>query len=565
MHDYRRFAKKAAACRSSNKSLVEKLAIRLSAAEADLRPGATVDEVQSLEGVSTNVSVVTVTLSKNIALSLGRVVVNSLVALLLPAYLTHRLPITTYGAWVLILQLGAFVSYLDFGVQTAVSKFVAEHSAKNDHLMAGRYATAGLVIMTLTALLGIVLTLGLSFEVPRLFRDMPVSLYRDVRISVILVGVSLSFGLVCSVFSAVFLGLQRYAIPMGIAILNKGLYTTVILATVLLHGSLASMGAAVAVVNVSTGLLQIVAWRRLASQVRVSFHALKFDTLGTMTSYCLLLAVWTIGMLCVTGLDVTIVGHYDFSQTAFYATATLPTSFIILIMASMLGPMMPASSALSTQRSSQDMGVILARVTRYSTLLLLLTGIPLVVYGGPILKLWVGPVYAANSLLYLRVLVVANILRSLCAPYSTLVVATGRMRDATMAPILEAIVNLASSIYFAGRYGAVGVAYGTLIGSFASVFLHFIVSMRLTRRTLDVARCRLLVGGILRPAIILLPSFFFLAPSRYAAFKHALPAEVIIWTIATLSLAWFVSLDRADRERFTSIGRRRAKTPVVTA
>jgi hypothetical protein len=39
--------------------------------------------------------------------------VNSLVALVLPAYLTHHIPATTYGAWILILQLGAYVSFLD--------------------------------------------------------------------------------------------------------------------------------------------------------------------------------------------------------------------------------------------------------------------------------------------------------------------------------------------------------------------------------------------------------------------------------------------------------------------
>ncbi len=87
------------------------------------------------------------TLPKNIALSLARVGVNSLVALVLPAYLTHHLPVATYGAWALILQLAAFVSFLDFGVQTGVAKFVAEYDARDDEAGAGRYASAGLAII----------------------------------------------------------------------------------------------------------------------------------------------------------------------------------------------------------------------------------------------------------------------------------------------------------------------------------------------------------------------------------------------------------------------------------
>ena len=53
---------------------------------------------------------------------------------------------------------------------------------------------------------------------------MPANLYHDVRISVVLVGSSFSFGLVCAVYSAVFLGLQRYWIPMTISIVNRSSY-----------------------------------------------------------------------------------------------------------------------------------------------------------------------------------------------------------------------------------------------------------------------------------------------------------------------------------------------------
>ena len=72
------------------------------------------------------------TVAKNSAANVTRLAVTSLVSVFLPAYLTHHLPVKTYGAWVLILQLSAYVGYLDFGVQTAVSKYIAEYEAKQD-------------------------------------------------------------------------------------------------------------------------------------------------------------------------------------------------------------------------------------------------------------------------------------------------------------------------------------------------------------------------------------------------------------------------------------------------
>ena len=188
-------------------------------------------------------------------------------------------------------------------------------------------------------------------------------------------------------------------------------------------------------------------------------------------------------MLCVSGLDVTIVGHYDYGQTAFYATAVLPTNFMLSIMGAALAPLLPTASALSVHRTPAEMGRLLARITRYSTVLLLFVGLPLLVGGYILLRLWVGPVYALHAVGYLRVLLLANIVRNLCLPYSSMLVATNRQRVAIFGAGAEAIVNLAASLYLVRHIGAIGVAYGTLIGSFVSVGMHFAVSMHYTRPT----------------------------------------------------------------------------------
>jgi len=500
-----------------------------------------------------------VTLSKNVAFSLARVMANGLIALVLPAYLTHHMSVDTYGAWVLILQLGAFVSFLDLGIQTAVSKFVAEHDAKGDEVEAGRYASAGFAIMTLTGFLGVLLTLGLAWQVPRLFHKMPAALYGDVRLSVMLVGISLSFALVCSVFSAIFMGLQRYAVPMGIAILNRFSFAGAVLAAVFLHGSLAAMGTAVAVVNVATSLLQFVAWKKLIARVRLSVSMVNAPVLRQMARYCFLLAVWTVGMVCVSGLDVTLVGHYAYGETAYYSIAVLPTNFMLVIMAAMLGPVIPASSALSTQRSPVEMGHLLARASRYSTMFLLLTGLPLVVYGLPILRIWVGPVYAEKSFRYLQILVLANIVRNLCTPYATMVAATGKLREATASPVLEAVVNLTCSILLARRFGAIGVAFGTMIGSFVSVTLHYLVSMKLTRNTLTIPRTKLLLTGLLRPAMIVLPCLLFVPLWRYSPKAESLGPWTIVWGASTLLIAWFGVLGQQERGDLVRVARRVAR------
>jgi O-antigen/teichoic acid export membrane protein len=497
------------------------------------------------------------TVAKNSAANVTRLAVTSLVSIFLPAYLTHHLPVKTYGAWVLILQLSAYVGYLDFGVQTAVSKYIAEYEAKQDPAGCSRCASVGLVIMLVASALGILLTLILAWRVPNIFRTMPPSLYHDVRLSVIFVGLSLSFSLASSVFVAMFLGLQRYQVPMVITIVSRLLFGAVICVAVARHSSLAVMGAAAGCVNIVTALLQITAWRKLAHHIRVSLHCVDATMLKKMIEYCAVLTVWSVCMLFVSGLDLTIVGHYSFGETAYYAIAVSPTSLILMIIAALMGPLMPATSALSVQRSGTQMGSILLRSTRYATGVLFLTGLPFVVMGYLILRVWVGPVYALHSVQLLRILVLANIVRSMCSPYATMVVATCRQRVATAAAVTEGLVNLGSSIWLVQHIGALGVALGTLLGAVAGVAMHFAVSMRYTQASLTISRTQLFVKGMLRPAAIAIPSILL-----YGRWWRAESPSMTVylycgWITATLLLVWFASMSREDRALVVGLVRNR--------
>jgi O-antigen/teichoic acid export membrane protein len=173
--------------------------------------------------------------------------------------------------------------------------------------------------------------------------------------------------------------------------------------------------------------------------------------------------------------------------------------------------------------------------------------LPLLVCGFHFLRLWVGPAYAVHTLTYLRILVLANVIRSLCAPYANMICATGRQGAAIATAFSEAAVNLGSSIYLASRFGAIGVAVGTLLGSFVSVSLHFLITMRLTQPTLSVDRSRLFLKGLLRPAVIAIPSVVLL-PFWWSADRVAIgPVWILLWSLSTLAMAWFVALNKEEQ------------------
>jgi O-antigen/teichoic acid export membrane protein len=501
--------------------------------------------------------------ARNAGVSVARIFVNSLIALVLPAYLTKHLPLKTYAAWVLIIQVSSYVSLMDFGVQAAIAKFVAEYEAKGDDVGSGRSASTGAVIMAAAGFLGIGATVCLAYFVPDLFHDMPASLYRDVRLSILLVGSSLCIGLSTSAFGAVFSGLQQYRIPIGISIANRLLYAVAVGGAVFLHKSLLVMSAAVAAINTGTSLALFLAWRAWASRIRIAITAVTSSTLKVMAAYCSVQSLWSIGALLIGGMDTTIVGHYAFRETAYYSIALSPNTLIILILLAGLNPLMPAVSALSTQRSPIEMGQLLSRATRYSVIILCLTGLPLLVCGYPLLRFWVGDAYAVHSVGYLRILVIASMVRLICAPYATMLTATGRQRVGMAAMFSEALVNLLSSIWLASRFGAIGVAYGTLIGGVLGFAMHFGLSMHYTQTNLEISRRSLFLNGVLRPSAILVPSALSALFWRHQAGAQPNVIALVLLAITTAGVVWHIALVGEEKRSLLNLAGAKFKLSFV--
>jgi hypothetical protein len=61
---------------------------------------------------------------KNASANLVRGSASAAVALVLPSFLTRSMSVDAFAAWSLVLQLSAYVGYLDLGIQTAIARLV---------------------------------------------------------------------------------------------------------------------------------------------------------------------------------------------------------------------------------------------------------------------------------------------------------------------------------------------------------------------------------------------------------------------------------------------------------
>lgn len=460
-------------------------------------------------------------LLKGSASNLVRLTLSLVVSLLLPPFLVHRMPPAELSAWILILQLSAYVTYLDFGVQTAIGKFVAEYDAVNDRDGARKVVSTAFSVLSIASMAGFLVVAVLTFLVPRLFSQMPHFLFHEVRLGLLAVGLSACFMLPFSIFLTTFTGLQIYGFPTIFLGASRVLSALALVGVILAHGSILQMAWTIAFFNVVTAITQIFGWKRYASD-RVPFSLFYFDRtcFRTLVEYCGILSIWTMATLLISGLDTSIIGHFDYGNTVYYAYAASATNFMLVLTGNLLSPLLPAIASMQTMRTPVQLGDLLVRSTRLGFATLLIFGLPLLLGGYPLVTLWLGHAYAGKCVLFLEILVLGNIIRQITYPYALFVVATGKQRYVIIAPILESLVNIVLSLLLARRYGAIGVALGTLVAAIIGFAAHLLISMHYTQKTISVKRSRFVLQGILRPAFSLLPTLLVL-PLLASSFTDA--------------------------------------------
>jgi O-antigen/teichoic acid export membrane protein len=484
--------------------------------------------------------------AKNASANLVRLAGAGIVALLLPPFLVREMSKGAYGAWALLLQLTLYVSYFDFGIQTAVARFVAHAHELSDIEQRDGIVSTALVMLCGGAALGGILVLVMTWRLPSIFHGMPVDLYRSAQVALLLMGGSFALGLPVTLVSAYFTGMQRNEIPAAIAIGNKFAMALFVVGAVLRHKGLAAMGVAVAIGNIASYAGAFAAWRKYAPQVRVRLAAISKSCLRLISGYSATLMVWMAAMLMISGLDLVIVGIFDYKATAYYAIAATLTTFMAQVQGAIFAALLPASAVLSARGDGERLGRLLVSSTRYGMLILLGMAVPLVVGGRYILQLWAGADYAAHATLILQILVIANVIRLCALPYSTLLLGTGQQNKVIISPLAEGVTNLVTSVAGAYLFGAIGVAVGTLIGAFVSVGLHLFYNMPRTA-LIRFSRVRLVKVGVLRPLMCCAP-LIVLLPTHHAYLLLNISVSVLAAGMTGFAF-WKYGLETRDRRQ----------------
>jgi O-antigen/teichoic acid export membrane protein len=493
------------------------------------------------------------TVAKNSLANLARMGALSLTVFLLPPLLVRVLSKPVYATWVLILQIGTYVALFDGSIQSAISRFTGLSRGRNDDRYLGEILSSAGLVMAGAAVITAVLTLLGSWQLGILFSGIPPSIRVDAQRALFVFGISLAFSLPFSTLAGAFLGLQKNEVNAVAGSMGKILGAAGAAWAAYRHQSLVIMAIWMAGGNLLQSLLYLLAWLKLGPSRAIHWTHVTAAALSEFVTFCLALFATQLGGLLITGLDIPIVAAFDFHSAGYYAIAATVSMILSVPQGAVVNTLMPVAAAISATHDPKSLGQLLIRATRYSTALLCLITLPLLLGMRPFLQVWVGADYARHAFSMAMLLVIAQFIRLTLLPYAAFGFAAGQLEKMLISPLGEGVVNLAFSLGGAHYFGAVGVAFGTFVGAWAGVLLHFLNSMPRTDR-LQFKRSELILSGILRPVLCCLPLYplalFAMAMAPGRMIQAVLIACVELFAIVAL---WNLNFDGRERDQIAGL------------
>lgn len=491
-----------------------------------------------------------VSILRNSAANLGRIGTSWLVALFLPPILVRVLDKPTYGTWVLILQLGAYVAFLDGGIQNAIARFVGRAAAIHDNQYMSRMLSSAALVLVVIAAITAGITVVLFWNLNRWFPQIPATIAVSSRQALLAIGISLAVALPFSTFAGGFFGLQMNHVNALAGTVGRITGAAGAAWAAFHHQGLAAMALWIAGGNLLQAFLFLAAWRRRPQLRPIRITDFHRDCVREFLHFCYAMFATQFGAILITGLDMPVVAKLDFHATAFYAVAAMAGNFISVPQGAIVSTLIPIASGISATGSPAQLGAVVMKTTRYANCILCLMALPLAFGMHLLLRYWVGADYANHALVFALILILAQFIRLTLMPYAAIGFAAGQQHRMLVSPLVEGIVNLACSILGAYLWGAIGVAVGTLIGSIAGVAIHFAVSMPRTD-AMQFSRSRLAWRGIGLPVSCCAPGVALLLYARNSqpAYRIGL---IGVAEILTALLFWMIVLAPGERREGVS-------------
>jgi O-antigen/teichoic acid export membrane protein len=382
---------------------------------------------------------------------------ESVVAFFLMPFLIHRLGQESYGAWILIGSLAGYLGILDFGLKSAIGRYVAYYRGCGDHEGVLRTLNTALALLVCLGTLAFGFVWLASLGLHRLI-DIPAESLPAAKLALVIVGAALGSSFILQAFDAVLWGYERFDITNivdALAALTRGGVTAYVVGAGygLVGLAWTTLGLALLV-----GISKVAVCVALARPLRFSWRHVQLNVVREIGPFGFWQFLVGIARVARSHLNPIAVGSLlgPVVLTAFSVPVRLINyaGMLLVVTVNVLTPTLTTFVAQGdTERQRRlilQAGRICSAYSFYMVALLLLLGRPLI-------ALWIGPEFAWVWSV-LAILVVGEWLPMAVHPFNFALVALARQRPVAWRGIAECLLALGLGAALAVPLGLTGFA-----------------------------------------------------------------------------------------------------------
>ena len=443
----------------------------------------------------------------SLVLSYIAIAINIFAMLCYTPWMKNQIGLSDYGLYTLA---NSFVSIflLDFGIGSAISRFVAKYRAENNKEMISNLLALTYKLYIVIDVIVFIILFILYFFLETIYAGLTVEELNKFKTLYILIALFGLFSFPFMPINGVLNAYERF-VQLKVMDLVQKLSSIALIIIALLNG----MGVAALICsNILSGLFVIIVkviYFRKVLALNVNWHS--FDT--QLLKEILAFSVWTfvlgIAQRLTYNIAPSILGAVsDSYQIALYSPASAIAGYFYTFASAINGLFLPTLFRKITQKKDDDILKIMIGVGRFQVVVLGLLYVGFWTIGKEFMCLWMGKEFEPS---YYCVLLLASptiVEYSLQIANST-IIAKNKVKLQAIGLLCSSFINVLISPWLSAKFGVYGVSIAILITAIINLIYMNVIYKHVLK--LDILKfykkCHLpmlvpIIGGIIVSGVI---------------------------------------------------------------
>jgi O-antigen/teichoic acid export membrane protein len=385
---------------------------------------------------------------------------NAIIGLALMPFIIHSLGDKMYGLWIFIRSFLGYYGLMDFGITTAIQRYVSKAIGSKDYSELNKIVNTGLGIFAVIGIITLMASFVFAIFVPLAIKDITeISLF---RVILIILGLNFALGFPLRVFSGILLAHLRFDLHVRVELFKLFLRTVFIIIFLKQFGII-SLALITFFCDIFCYFIKYLMVRRLYKDVAISIKLFKKNKIKQIFHYSAYSFVIQIAEQLMYNFDNLVIAFFiGLNPVTLYSIGARLVKYFRELVLAALGMSFPLFSQYDGANDYESIKEKYLFLTKISSYFSIIAGSVLLIFGKVFIMRWVGAEYSdAHAILI--ILLIPAIFDMMQINSSNLLFGVSKHKFLAVLTIIEGVSNLVLSIILVRRFGIFGVALGTAI------------------------------------------------------------------------------------------------------